>query len=49
MESIEFTKLKNNPYMYGRQNYGHGTLIIILLYVDDMGITAQIIKVLSKT
>ena len=50
MDSIEFTRLKTKPLMYGKQNYGLGTFIIIFrLYVDEMGITAQIIKVLSKT
>ena len=49
MESIGFTRLRTDPCIYVRGNYGLGTLIIILLYVDDMGIAAQTIKLLNKT
>ena len=40
--------MKTDSCLYVRGSYGLGTLIILILYVDDMGINAQTIKSLNK-
>jgi len=46
--SLGFTQLKTDSCMYVRGSYGLGTLVILVLYVDDMGIAAMNMKLLNK-
>ena len=46
--SIGFTRLVTDSCMYVRGSYGLGTLAIIVLYVDDMGIAGQNMKLVNK-
>ena len=46
--SIGFTRLVTDACMYERGSYGLGTLAIIVLYVDDMGIAGQNMKLVNK-
>ena len=41
-------RLVSNSCMYVRGNYAAGTLVIIDLYVDEMGIAAQQQKILNQ-
>ena len=46
--SIKFTRLLNDSNMNVRESYALGTLVIIIVYVDDMDTGAQSIKCQSR-
>ena len=46
--SSGFTRLVTDSWMYVRGSYALGTLVMIDLYVDDMGIAAQNMKMVNK-
>ena len=46
--SLEFTRLVTDLCVHVWRSYGLGTLVIIVLYVNDMGIAAQNMKMANK-
>ena len=48
ISAMGFIGVVSDSCMYVRGSYAIGTLVIIILYVDDMGIAAQPPKILNQ-